>query len=74
MVTLPIEAFEKQEGIYPRYIKFGNTSHIINLTDNPQDYIFSCAASFYKRYLFKEYKFNTNLHTAEDLYLNTKLF
>ena len=74
MVTLPIEAFEKQEGIYPRYIKFGNTSHIVNLTENPQDYIFSCAASFYKRYLFKEYKFNTNLHTAEDLYLNTKLF
>lgn len=74
IVTLPIEAFERQEGLYPRYIKFGNASKIINLEENPQDYIFSCAASFYKRYLFKEYKFNTNLQTAEDLYLNTKLF
>lgn len=74
MVTLPIEYFEKQEGLHPRYKNIGNFSHIIDLEKKPQEYVFSCAASFYKNRLFKEFKFNTNLHLAEDLYLNTKLF
>ena len=74
MVSLPIEYFERQEGLHVRYKNVGNFSHIVNLEENPNDYVFSCAASFYKRRLFKEYRFNTNLHLAEDLYLNTKLF
>lgn len=74
IVTLPIECFEKQQGLYHRYLKFGTKSRIIDLEITPQDYIFSAAASFYKKTLFKEYKFNTNLKLAEDLYFNTKLF
>lgn len=74
IVTLPIECFEKQQGLYHRYLKFGNKSRIVDLEITPQDYIFSAAASFYKKSLFKEYKFNTNLKLAEDLYFNTKLF
>ena len=74
MVTLPIECIEKQQGLYHRYLKFGNKSHIINLEENPQDYILSCAASFYKRNIFKQFIFNTNLHLAEDLYFNTRVF
>ena len=74
MVTLPIECFEKQEGLYHRYLKYGNKSHIVNLEEHPQEYIFSCAASFYKRAIFKKFIFNTNLHLAEDLYFNTKIY
>ncbi len=74
MVTLPISLFERETGLYTRYAKFNNTSYIVDLELNPQNYVFSCAASFYKRILFKEFKFNTNLKTAEDLYLNTKIF
>lgn len=74
MVTLPIECIERQQGLYHRYVKFGNESLVVNLDSRPQDYVFSSAASFYKREVFEDTKFNTNLQLAEDLYFNTKLF
>ena len=74
MVTLPIECIERQQGLYHRYVKFGNNSKIIDLKNSPQDYIFSSAASFYKSTVFENTEFNTNLRLAEDLFFNTKLY
>ena len=74
MVTLPIECIERESGIYPRYVKFGNESKIVDLEVTPQDYIFSAAASFYKSSVFVNNEFNTNLKLAEDLFFNTKLY
>ena len=74
MVALPIECIERQQGLYHRYINFGKDSKVINLKVTPKQYVFSSAASFYKSEIFTEYKFNTNLKLAEDLYFNTKLY
>lgn len=74
MVTLPIECIERQQGLYQRYIKFGNMSKVVDLEVSPQDYVFSSAASFYKAEVFAETKFNTNLKLAEDLFFNTTLY
>ena len=74
MVTLPIECIERQQGLYHRYIKFGNKSKVIDLEESPQDYVFSSAASFYRAEIFETNKFNTNLKLAEDLYFNTTLY
>ena len=74
MVTLPIECIERQQGLYQRYIKFGNISKVIDLEASPQDYVFSSAASFYKAEVFADTKFNTNLKLAEDLFFNTTLY
>lgn len=74
MVTLPIECIERQQGLYHRYIKFGNKSKVIDLEESPQDYVFSSAASFYRSQVFDNNKFNTNLKLAEDLYFNTNLY
>jgi len=75
MVTLPIECIDRQQGLYHRYVKFGDQSKVIDLMTAPKEYVFSSAASFYKAELFKKgLRFNTNLQLAEDLYLNTTLF
>ena len=74
MVTLPIECIERQQGLYQRYIKFGNMSKVTDLEVSPQDYVFSSAASFYKAEVFAETRFNTNLKLAEDLFFNTTLY
>lgn len=74
MVTLPIVCIEKEQGLYHRYIKFGNKSKVIDLEKSPRHYIFSSAASFYKSTVFENAEFSTNLKMAEDLFFNTKLY
>ena len=74
MVTLPIEYFDKKQGLHARYEKFNNQTSVINLDKMPTSYILSSAASFYKREVFDELKFDEKLIVAEDLYLNTQLY
>lgn len=66
VVAIPMYFFDAQSGGHVLNNKFLNGSRVINLYDEwdkPQN---SCASAFFKKEVFKEYRFDTRLQFTED--------
>ncbi len=74
MVAIPLVYFGKQTGLHGKYKDMGKKNRVINLLEEPANFILSSASSFYKRCCFDELRFDTNLRIGEDANLIFKLF
>lgn len=73
-VTIPLMYFEGESGLHAKYRPLGRKNRIVNLLHNPECFILSSSASFYKREILSRHKFDCSLVTAEDMELNAELY
>ena len=74
MVTIPLVFFGAQEGLHAHYIYMGKNNRVIDLMKEPYNFILSSAASFYKREMLDELKFDENLKICEDILFNFSVY
>lgn len=74
LVTLPLYMFEAQTGLHGKYEFMGKKNRIINLINEPYNFVLSSAATFYKYEIIKNMKFDERMTISEDIKFNIKLF
>lgn len=72
--TIPLYFFEAQKGIHPKYKYLGNKNRIVDLLQEPYNFILSGAASFYKSEIFDNFRFDETYLGEEDTKLNGSLY
>lgn len=72
--TIPLYFFEAQKGLHPKYNYMGNKNRIIDLLQEPYNFILSGAASFYKSSIFDNFRFDESFVGEEDTKLNGLLY
>ena len=72
--TIPLYFFEAQRGIHPKYKYLGNKNRIVDLLQEPYNFILSGAASFYKNKVFDDFRFDETYVGEEDTKLNGLLY
>lgn len=73
-VTIPLYFFEAQSGLHPKYKYMGNKNRIIDLMQEPYNFVLSSAASFYKHEVFNKLRFDESFTWEEDTKLNGTLY
>lgn len=73
-VSIPLYLFEASTGLHVKYKYMGKKNRIINLINEPHNFVLSSAASFYKKETFEKFNYDEKLSNSEDLDLNIKLY
>lgn len=73
-VTIPLYFFEAQRGLHPKYKYMGYKNRIIDLYQEPYNFVLSTAASFYKHEIFNDMRFDESFTWEEDTKLNGTLY
>lgn len=73
-VSIPLIYFEAATGLHPKYINLGHKNRVINLEDEPYNFILSSASSFYVTSKVKDKKFDTTLFGEEDTLFNFNMY
>ncbi len=70
IVSIPLEYFEARTGLHRKYKYMGTSNRVIDLQEEPHNFVLSAAASFYKLEKIKDKKFDTEMVCGEDVYFN----
>lgn len=73
MVTIPLYYFEGADGLHPKYNGLGIGNRIINLLEEPENFILSSSASFYVFDKIKDIRFDERLINSEDTKFNCQV-
>ncbi len=73
MVTLPLVYFGAVSGIHGKYKHLGSRNRIIDLVNEPENFILSSAASFYRYDVIRNNRFDEKLATEEDTKFNYEI-
>jgi len=73
-VSIPLYFFEAETGLHPKYAYMGKKNRIINLINEPYNFVLSGAACFYKKEVFKDFKFDESYVGEEDTLLNGTIY
>ena len=73
-VTIPLCFFEAQTGYHVKYKYMGDKNKVINLLKEPYNFVLSGAASFYKKEVFDNFRFDESYFGEEDTLLNGLLY
>ena len=74
MVAIPLQFFEARTDLHPKYMYMEDKNRIINLDEEPYNFVLSTAASFYITEIFDNNKFDENMKQEEDTKLNCKIY
>lgn len=74
MVAIPLICFGGQNGLHGKYRNMGKKNRVIDLLDEPANFVLSAASSFYKRCRFDNLRFNEKLRIEEDADLIFRFF
>lgn len=75
-ISIPLIYFEAAKGLHPKYTLLGKKNRIIDLRNEPSNFILSAASSFYKRsdLVDLNLQFDESLFCEEDTRLNFALY
>ena len=73
-VCVPLYFFEAEHGLHPKYSYMGKKNRIINLNEEPYNFVLSGASSFYKREIFDNFRFDETYKGEEDTLLNGLIY
>ena len=74
IIAIPVMIFEKRSGVHPKYELLGNKTRLIDLTYEPFNYVTSVGATFYRRNIIKDKRFNETMYANENTLFNLELF
>lgn len=74
MVSVPIFFFSDKDGLHTRYKNFKSENYIVDLEEEPYNFVTSSSSTFYKVEEIKKIMFNENLEFKEDIDLNFKFY
>ena len=73
-VAIPLVFFEAQDGLHPKYKYMGEKNRIIDLREEPYNFILSGASCFYKKEVFDSFRFDETYVGEEDSLLNAGIY
>lgn len=74
LAAIPLVFFEARTGLHPKYEPMGNKNRVIDLDEEPHNYISSSASTFYKNDVIKNKKFDVTMVGGEDTKFNCELY
>lgn len=74
IVFIPMYLFEEEICLHSKYKYMENKNRIINLIEEPHNFVLSSISIFYKMDIIKNMKFNESLICLEDTKFNLELF
>lgn len=74
LACIPLVFFEARTGLHPKYKLMGDKNRVIDLDEEPYNYISSSASAFYKTDKIKNKKFDTTMVGGEDTKFNCELY
>lgn len=72
--AIPLEYFEADSGLHPKYELLGNKNRIVNLNMEPFNFILSSASCFYKTQIFEKRSYDTKMYGSEDTLFNCSVY
>lgn len=74
LAAIPLEFFEARTGLHPKYEPMGKQNRVIDLDEEPHNYISSSASTFYKKEVISNKKFDVTMVGGEDTKFNCELY
>ncbi|HMR38159.1 MAG TPA: CDP-glycerol glycerophosphotransferase family protein [Candidatus Saccharibacteria bacterium] len=73
LIAIPLMFFEAKTGYHPKYPLLGEKDRVIDVDEEPYNFILSSASSFYPARTFDGRSFNEDIFGAEDSDLNLRI-
>jgi len=74
LVFIPLIYFEAKTGLHPKYEIIGKRNKVFSLDEEPENFVFSSASSFYSTEVFNDLSFPEDNFGSEDMEFNLTLF